>query len=532
MSTPQQHPLIGQVVAGRYRVDELLGEGGMGAVYIAEHLSLQKQVALKVVHPEHANSSEHAERFAQEAMVTSRIDHPNVISALDYGTLDDGTAFLAVQLVRGPSLTQVLLKEGRLHWARVAEMGAQIADALCAAAAHGIVHRDLKPDNVLFQALDDGGELVKVLDFGVAKVARQSLLPPDAAPKRQITQVGLIVGTPGYMAPEQAIGHNADQRADLYALGVLLWESIVGHRLWGGEDAQALLERQLTQAAPPLREAAFDPDIPEELEALVAELLARRADERPSDPSQVRDRLRELAQLDDDEKRRWRSGARRVPKTISMAISVVQTEPAAAALQDTKATSTPPPSSSRPAWLLTLLVTTILAGAVFLVSTGQLEVRPKGEVAQVAESVAKNLKLSEPVIAAMREAPPPAVEAARTGLPSALEPSFDALIGAKSRKARAGAANELLSHLPPDEVPAYVRRMAHLQLARTCAQKLDELEALAQIGDARALPTLIDLSQRPRTGCGKRRKQDCLECLRKPLARLIADLEGKVARTP
>jgi serine/threonine-protein kinase len=169
MSTPKQHRLIGKVVADRYRIVELLGEGGMGAVYLAEHLTLHKQVALKVVHAEHAKNPELAERFSREAMATSRIEHPNVISAIDFGKLPDGTAYLAVQLVRGPSLSRVLSAEGPMPWARTATIGAQIADALCAAHGHGIVHRDLKPDNVHLQYLDNGGEMVKVLDFGVAK---------------------------------------------------------------------------------------------------------------------------------------------------------------------------------------------------------------------------------------------------------------------------------------------------------------------------------------------------------------------------
>src|SRR5918993_3699687 len=142
MSTPQQQRLIGQVVAERYRIVELLGEGGMGAVYLAEHLTLHKQVALKVVHAEHAKNPELAARFAREAMATSRIEHPNVISAMDFGTLPDGSAYLAVQLVRGPTLTRVLTAEGPMPWARAAAIAAQIADGLVAAHGHGIVHRD------------------------------------------------------------------------------------------------------------------------------------------------------------------------------------------------------------------------------------------------------------------------------------------------------------------------------------------------------------------------------------------------------
>jgi serine/threonine protein kinase len=311
MSTPQQHRLIGQVIAERYRVVELLAEGGMGAVYIADHLTLHKQVALKIVHPEHAGNAELTARFAREAMATSRIDHPNVISAIDFGTLPDDTAFLAVQLVRGPSLTRVLTDGGRLPWARVADIGSQIADALSAAHSHGIVHRDLKPDNVLLQIRDDGNELVKVLDFGVAKFAPESQVPLSA--RTDVTQIGMVVGTPGYMAPEQTIGNPADERSDLYALGVMLWECVVGEPLWSAPDLQALVEKQMGETPRGLRVASGDQDIPSELEALVAQLLARRGEERPANAAQVRDELRRIASLD-PARPRWRTGARPVPR--------------------------------------------------------------------------------------------------------------------------------------------------------------------------------------------------------------------------
>lgn len=530
MNTSEQHRLIGQVIADRYRVEGLLGEGGMGAVYVAEHLTLHKQVALKVVHPEHAGNAEMAARFAQEAMVTSRIDHPNVISAMDYGTLEDGTAFLAVQLVRGPSLSKVLETEGRLHWTRATELASQIADALSAAHAHGIVHRDLKPDNVLLQALDDGGELVKILDFGVAKVARESRLPEQGRSDRHITQLGLIIGTPGYMAPEQAVGSAADHRSDLYALGVILWECITGQALWAGDDLQALVEKQLAQTAPLLVELIDDPAMPEALTLLVAKLLARRADDRPNDATQVRDQLREILTLDDPDKPRWRSGSRRLAARTPSALRRVDVPVApvpaalAAPIKSLPAArpSRLPGRSSRPAWLLTLLVSTILAGAVFLVATGQLQVRPQGSAAQVAESVAKQLNLPPPVVAAMRA---DESERNKDGLARTLEPAFDQLVNAEARELRVSAANTLLNYTPMEHVPSYVRRMAYLQLATTCSAKKAELEEMATLRDPRVLPMLLELSQRPRGGCGKRKREDCLACLRPLLSKLIGDLK-------
>ncbi len=557
----------------------------MGAVYIAEHLTLHKQVALKVVHPEHAGNAELSGRFAREAMATSRIDHPNVISALDFGTLPDGTAFLAVQLVRGPSLTKVLQAEGKLHWARAADLGAQIADALCAAHGYGIVHRDLKPDNVLLQFLDDGGELVKVLDFGVAKFDRESLAPPSMRGEAQVTQLGIVIGTPGYMAPEQAIGNPADHRADLYALGVILWEAMVGTPLWAGaQDLQSLVERQLSQVPPRLRAATGDEGMPVLLEDLVASLLARRAEDRPNDATLVREQLRAIAQLDTSEQPRWRTGSRRVgpglrdtgamraATTTGTGASLDPRHPtarsgfSAAAPQvspqgtpaptDAFAPTVPPPpdsagpmlvnalpeekavgaessvppkkKSSRTGPLITLLLTTILGGVVFLVATGQIEVRPQGQVAEVAQVVAKQLNLPPPQPAAVEEPPPTST---KTGLPAALEPEFERLVAAEERDERVTAANAMLSHLPIEEIPTYVRRIAYLQLAKTCQQKRDEIAQLAEIGDPRALPLLVRLSQKPRTGCGKKRREDCLACLRKPLQDLIDELEKKSEQT-
>ncbi|MFT3925333.1 MAG: protein kinase [Myxococcales bacterium] len=589
MSTPHRHHRwLGQVIADRYRVLELLGEGGMGAVYIAEHLMMHKQVALKVVHPEHAGNAELAARFAREAMATSRIDHPNVVSALDFGTLPDGTAFLAVQLVRGPSLTKVLQAEGKLHWARAADLGAQLADALCAAHGYGIVHRDLKPDNVLLQFLDDGGELVKVLDFGVAKFDRESLAPPSMRNEAQVTQLGIVIGTPGYMAPEQAIGNPADHRADLYALGVILWECMAGTQLWAGaHDLQSLVERQLSQVPPRLKVVSGDAGMPDLLEDLVASLLARRADNRPNDATLVREQLRAIAQLDVSEQPRWRTGSRRVgpglrdtrtpttgtvnmppanqntqpntqpnlfpPPVVPATRSSVSTAaPLPQAPTDAFAATVPPPAggtgamlmaalpeeqkpalSSLPpkkkrgswvAWLITLLLTTILGAAVFLVATGQIEVRPQGQVAEVAQVVAQQLNLPPPKPAdADHESEPSGPT--KTGLPAALEPDFERLVAAEERDDRVNAANAMLGHLPIEEIPQYVRRMAYLQLAKTCPQKRDEITQLAEIGDARALPLLVRMSQKPRNGCGKKHREDCLACLRKPLEDLIDVLE-------
>jgi serine/threonine-protein kinase len=287
---------MGRVIDDRYRVVEKLGEGGMGAVFVAEHLKLQKQVALKVILPELAGDSDLAARFAREAMVTAKLDHPHVASAIDFGTLPEGGAYLVMQLVRGPSLRAMLDRYQRAAWPKACAIAAQIADALAAAHSVGIVHRDLKPENVLLELRDDGSELVKVLDFGIARAPDHDRGKPDAPSMGALTRVGTIIGTPGYMAPEQALGEPVDARADLYALGVVLWEMICGRRLWDtGQDITELFTRQITQTPPSLRAVTGDPTIPPELERLVAQLLARSRTERPERASHVRDALRALS---------------------------------------------------------------------------------------------------------------------------------------------------------------------------------------------------------------------------------------------
>jgi serine/threonine protein kinase len=289
---------IGRIIDDRYQVMELLAEGGMGAVYRAKHLKLLKDVALKVIRPEFAGDGDIAARFAREAMATARFEHPHVASAIDFGTLPEGGAYLVIQLVRGHSLTTLLETDGRFLWTRAVEIGAQIADALSAAAAQGIVHRDLKPDNIIIERRDDGGDLVKILDFGIARQTRDSIpapLAPKGAPRKQLTRDGAIVGTPGYMAPEQAMGERANFSADLYALGVVLWESISGQPLWDAEDLSGMVMRQLKEPIPSLRERFPEDDIPEELDQLLSQLMAVSPKARPAHAGIVRDTLRQLA---------------------------------------------------------------------------------------------------------------------------------------------------------------------------------------------------------------------------------------------
>ena len=286
---------LGREVAGRYLIHERLGEGGMGVVYVAEHLHLKKRVAFKVIHPELAAREELLLRFKREALATGQLDHPHIAAAIDFGELEGGGAFIVMPLVRGRSLQAELDETGAFDVRRVARLGAQIADALSAAHAVGIVHRDLKPDNVLLERRSDGSEAVKVLDFGVASLAGQP--GGKSVDARPLTQAGTILGTPGYMSPEQATAGEVDHRTDLYALGVIMWELCRGERLFDGDDITQIFAKQF-KSLPPALELGMQASS-RELSQVVARLLAWDKSARPNSASEVRELLRRIAELPD-----------------------------------------------------------------------------------------------------------------------------------------------------------------------------------------------------------------------------------------
>ncbi|HEX4339688.1 MAG TPA: protein kinase [Polyangiaceae bacterium] len=264
--------IVGSVLAGRYRVERLLGEGGMGRVYLAQHVLMKKPVALKVLHPEMTAIPEIVARFEREAVAAARIDHANVAQAMDFGRLDDGSLYFVLEYVDGRSL-RALLEAGALPLGRALSIARQVASALVAAHQVGIVHRDLKPDNVMLVEQPDGTDRVKVLDFGIAKLTAGD--GEAAVPGKTLTRVGVVMGTVGYMAPEQALGQAVSHLADIYAFGSMLYEMLAGHLPFVADDITVILTKQLTEDPPPLPES-----VPAELARLIERLLARNAADR------------------------------------------------------------------------------------------------------------------------------------------------------------------------------------------------------------------------------------------------------------
>jgi serine/threonine protein kinase len=210
---------VGRVIDSRYRVLRKIGEGGMGTVYAAEHVEIGKVVAIKILHPHYSTEQELVERFRREARAASRIGHPNIIDVMDSGTTEDGCAYFIMEYLEGIDLADVLSHERRLDPNRSCEITIQICRALAAAHAAGVIHRDLKPENIFLVARDGKADFVKVLDFGVARSAGRS---------NRLTNPGVAMGTPEYMAPEQATGGIADYRSDIYSVGALLYEMVTG----------------------------------------------------------------------------------------------------------------------------------------------------------------------------------------------------------------------------------------------------------------------------------------------------------------
>jgi serine/threonine-protein kinase len=264
------------MLADRYRLDTLLGEGGMGKVYAAEHILMRKRLAVKILHRQLTQVPEVVKRFEREALAAAHIDHPNVAAATDFGKLPDGSVYLVLEFVEGRSLRDEIA-EGPLPARRALRVAGQIAAALAAAHELSIVHRDLKPENVMLVQKGQDPDFVKVLDFGIAKVPIGEDASGDGKP---ITKAGMVYGTPEYMAPEQALGQPVDGRADLYALGVILYEMLAGVRPFTGKSQVGILGQQLTQPAPGFAVRAPGTAVPPAVENLVLRLLAREADER------------------------------------------------------------------------------------------------------------------------------------------------------------------------------------------------------------------------------------------------------------
>lgn len=268
---------LGTVLEGKYRIDSLLGRGHYGAVYRAMHLTLERPVAVKVLHPNTQNRTDALERFRREGTSASKIEHPNAVSVLDYSVTENGLPYLVMELLEGHSLDQEIKNLGRLHPIRCAAILLPVCEVLAEAHSLGIIHRDIKPQNIFIQEHPRRGKTVKVLDFGIAKLVDDAVLG-----QQELTVDGSGPGTPTYMAPERFSEGPYDGRADVYSLGVTFYEMLTGKPPFqtktGNPIRMALLH--MSQAPPSLRER--NPDVPRAVEEVVLSALEKDPEKRPT----------------------------------------------------------------------------------------------------------------------------------------------------------------------------------------------------------------------------------------------------------
>src|SRR4051794_8782366 len=265
--------LVGTTLAGKYRIDARLNEGGMGTVYRGCHVLMDKTVAIKVLRPSLAADEKIVARFSREARAASRISHPNALSVTDFGEDETGHVFLVMEYLSGKTLKHVIREEGPLPLARVVDIARQVGDALHAAHEQGVVHRDLKSDNIML--LDTmTSDYAKVLDFGIAKINE-----PDGTVDASLTAPNLVIGTPQYMSPEQCSQDaEIDSRSDIYSLGVILFEMLVGHVPFSGDSPTMVMMKHLQEPVPSVLEERSD--LPASVARVVARAMAKVRDNR------------------------------------------------------------------------------------------------------------------------------------------------------------------------------------------------------------------------------------------------------------
>ena len=286
-TVPPTDPYIGMTIDGRYRIDRVLGRGGMGTVYAARLVALDKLVALKLLRPVQ-DDGQAVGRFEREARAASRLGNPHIVDIFDFGRAQNGLSYLAMELLDGEDLGNLLARERRVPLERALRIVLQCCTALGAAHAAGIVHRDLKPENVFLVTRGDEREFVKVVDFGLAKISETE---QDGAPGRKLTRTGMIFGTPQYMSPEQGMGRPTDHRSDVYALGLILYELLTGKVPFDGETFMSVIQQHLSDPPPALRVTEPSVEVPPSVEAVIYRCLDKRAGSRPQSMGELAEEL-------------------------------------------------------------------------------------------------------------------------------------------------------------------------------------------------------------------------------------------------
>ncbi len=271
----KKDPFIGVTISERYLITSMIGSGGMGNVYLAEHVLLKKKVAVKILHFELSKNKDTLERFKREAIAASNIGQSNIVDVTDFGYTEQGNAFFVMEYVEGESLAEIIKKRSPLPLHHVIAISAQIALALYNAHGKGIVHRDMKPENILITAKDEISPFVKIVDFGISKIIGTNV---TSRKERTLTKTGAIFGTPEYMSPEQAGGQQVDTRTDIYSLGVMMYEMLTGKLPFTDQNYMKVLHKH--QYEIPDLPSSKESTVPSEMDAIVMRCLEKNAANR------------------------------------------------------------------------------------------------------------------------------------------------------------------------------------------------------------------------------------------------------------
>ncbi len=484
--------LVGSIIAERYCVLKKLGEGGMGQVYLVEHVKMGRKSALKVMHPGMVTDIDAISRFNREAANASRISHPNVAAVYDFGETPDGIIYLAMEFVDGPPLTQVIEQQGALPPQRAAEIVRQTAEALAVACDMGIVHRDLKPDNIMIARTRDGADLVKVVDFGIAKAA--------GIDAQKVTKTGLVVGTPDYMSPEQLAGDKLDGRSDIYSLGLVAFNMLTGTLPFPSDSAQESMIMRLTDKPKALADMRPGVAWTADVQAVMDKALERDAALRYQNATEFGLALYQAVN--------------RMPATSAAQASTLVMTPAEvpptrvssapSALPragGTVVTAPPPPPTvaQGTAGVKKKSMVPIVAGIVAVVLGGLVAFKT---MSPKPAALADTTQAASPAAVPARDSTAGIAPTSKTGLPAstvtdagaAVAPAFDRLEQLAKDSTTAADALALVAavRVSTDETKvrvAYVRYLAKLSLGQ--ADACNELKAVSSIAAKSSKATVI-----------------------------------------
>jgi serine/threonine-protein kinase len=367
----KEDPLIGQVIAERFRIEARVGSGGMGAVYRAEQIGMERRIALKVLRPQYSDNEGVRRRFHLEALAASRLTHPNTIRIYDFGETDEQVLYIAMEFLKGRGLATVIGTEKVLSVKRLIHLMSKVCESLAEAHRNNVVHRDLKPDNIFLCVVENDSDYVKVLDFGVAKIITEA----NQGRAGTLTEAGHLFGTPRYMAPEQCRSELVDGRTDIYALGVIMFQCLTGVLPFSDENPIGIMMWHLQRDPPPFMHASPTIRVPEPIEAIVQRCMKKDPNLRFDT---VEDLRKALLRVGDGLSEEWESVQRRGPEELEkMDLSEAQT--ALAYPQDQKTQVARPIenvglSKHWVRWMAFVLVLGTGLGAYLYLRSGQLPV--------------------------------------------------------------------------------------------------------------------------------------------------------------